>query len=50
MPTAIAIGCMGAGCELIDPRETRPTLCRWIDWIQPQLDELTSPTRFPMRP
>ena len=36
--------------ELIDPRETRPTLCRWIDWIQPQLDELTGPTRFTMRP
>ena len=36
--------------ELIDPRETRPTLCRWIDWIQPQLEELTGPTRFTMRP
>ena len=24
--------------ELIDPRETRPMLCEWIDWIQPQLD------------
>ena len=36
--------------ELIDPRETRPMLCRWIDWIQPQLAELTGPTRFPMRP
>ena len=36
--------------ELIDPRETRPTLCRWVEWIQPQLDELTGPTRFPMRP
>ncbi len=36
--------------ELIDPRETRPTLCRWVDWIQPQLEELTGPTMFPMRP
>ena len=36
--------------ELIDPCETRPTLCRWIDWIQPQLEELTGPTRFTMRP
>ena len=36
--------------ELIDPRETRPTLCQWIDWIQPQLDELTGPVRFGMRP
>ena len=36
--------------ELIDPRETRPALCRWVDWIQPQLEELTGPTRFTMRP
>ena len=36
--------------ELIDPRETRPTLCRWIDWIQPLLEELKGPTTFPMRP
>ena len=36
--------------ELIDPRETRPVLCRWIDWIQPRLEELKGPTRFPMRP
>lgn len=36
--------------ELIDPRETRPMLCRWVDWIQPQLDQLTGPVQFPMRP
>ena len=36
--------------ELIDPRETRPTLCEWIDWIQPQLDNLGGPVRFGMRP
>ncbi|MDE0007862.1 MAG: propionyl-CoA carboxylase, partial [Gammaproteobacteria bacterium] len=36
--------------ELIDPRETRPMLCRWVDWIQPQLEELTGPTTFMMRP
>ena len=36
--------------ELIDPRETRPTLCQWIDWIQPQLDELKGPVTFSMRP
>ena len=36
--------------ELIDPRETRPFLCRWIEWIQPQLDRLTGPVRFSMRP
>ena len=36
--------------ELIDPRETRPTLCQWIDWIQPHFDELKGPVSFPMRP
>ncbi|MFU8815759.1 MAG: acyl-CoA carboxylase subunit beta [Pseudomonadales bacterium] len=36
--------------EIIDPRETRPSLCRWIDWIQPRLDTLTGPVRFGMRP
>jgi acetyl-CoA carboxylase carboxyltransferase component len=36
--------------DLIDPRETRPMLCRWIDWIQPQLEALTGPVRFGLRP
>jgi len=36
--------------ELIDPRETRPLLCRWIDWIQPRLEALTGPVSFPYRP
>ena len=36
--------------ELIDPRETRPVLCEWIEWIQPQLETLTGPTQFPARP
>lgn len=36
--------------ELIDPRETRPVLAEWIDWIQPQLETLTGEVRFPMRP
>jgi acetyl-CoA carboxylase carboxyltransferase component len=36
--------------ELIDPRETRPALCRWIEWIQPTLSRLVGPTTFPMRP
>ncbi len=36
--------------DLIDPRETRPMLCDWIDWIQPQLDQLTGPVRFGFRP
>ncbi len=36
--------------ELIDPRETRPNLCRWVEWIQPLLEELTGPVRFGFRP
>ena len=35
--------------ELIDPRETRPFLCQWIDWIQPLLDTLKGPVRFGFR-
>ena len=36
--------------ELIDPRETRPVLCEWIDWIQPQLETLVGPVSFGIRP
>ncbi|MEM7767293.1 MAG: carboxyl transferase domain-containing protein [Pseudomonadota bacterium] len=36
--------------ELIDPRETRPELCRWIDRIQPLLDPLRGPAHFSIRP
>ena len=36
--------------ELIDPRETRPMLCRWIDWIQPRLQGLRGPVTFGFRP
>ena len=36
--------------ELIDPRETRPVLAEWVDWIQPQLAALKSPVRFGIRP
>ena len=36
--------------ELIDPRETRPVLCDWIEWIQPTLDTLTGPVQFAIRP
>jgi acetyl-CoA carboxylase carboxyltransferase component len=35
--------------ELIDPRETRPMLCRWIEWTQPLLPDLLGPTSFPYR-
>ena len=36
--------------ELIDPRETRPMLCRWVERIQPQLPSLLGPSSFPVRP
>lgn len=36
--------------ELIDPRDTRPALCDWIEWIQTRLADLTGPVSFPMRP
>jgi len=35
--------------ELIDPRETRPALCQWIDWIQPLLETLKGPVHFGFR-
>ena len=36
--------------ELIDPRETRPMLCRWIDRVQPLLATLLGPSSFLPRP
>ncbi len=36
--------------EMIDPRETRPMLCEWVERIQPILEQLTGPVRFCMRP
>ena len=36
--------------ELIDPRETRPMLCRWIDRVQPILPNLLGPSAFPYTP
>jgi acetyl-CoA carboxylase carboxyltransferase component len=36
--------------ELIDPRETRPMLCRWIDRVQPLLPSLLGPSGFTARP
>jgi len=35
--------------ELIDPRETRPRLCRWIEWTRPLLPGLLGPRSFPYR-
>ncbi len=36
--------------DLIDPRETRPALCGWVDMIRPLLPHLLGPTAFPYRP
>jgi acetyl-CoA carboxylase carboxyltransferase component len=36
--------------DLIDPRDTRPRLSDWVDWIQPKLAQLSGPVRFGMRP
>ncbi|MCR9277564.1 MAG: hypothetical protein NXH85_06280 [Pseudomonadaceae bacterium] len=36
--------------EMIDPRETRPVLCQWIERIQGQLDGLNEPVSWGMRP
>jgi len=36
--------------ELIDPRETRPMLCRWIERIQQLLPPLLGPSGFSVRP
>lgn len=36
--------------ELIDPRQTRAKLCRWIDWIEPLLENLKGPVTWGMRP
>jgi acetyl-CoA carboxylase carboxyltransferase component len=36
--------------DLIDPRETRPRLCDWIDAVQPRLRRLVGERRYPIRP
>lgn len=36
--------------DLIDPRQTRPVLCDWIDWIQPQLQTHRGPRAYTVRP
>jgi acetyl-CoA carboxylase carboxyltransferase component len=36
--------------ELIDPRRTRPVLCRWVDEIQPELPHLLGPRSYTLRP
>ena len=36
--------------ELIDPRETRPRLCEWLDWAAPRRDTAKGPYLTAMRP
>jgi len=36
--------------DLIDPRETRPLLCAWLDEIEHQRRAQTGPRRYTMRP
>lgn len=36
--------------ELIDPRETRPMVARWLDRVQPLLPGLLGPSAFTARP
>lgn len=36
--------------ELIDPRKTRSKLSRWVEWIQPLLEELKGPVSWGIRP
>lgn len=36
--------------DLLDPRDTRPTICDWIELIQPQLKEHRGERQFSVRP
>jgi acetyl-CoA carboxylase carboxyltransferase component len=36
--------------DLIDPRDTRLALCRWLDWMAPRLREHVGPRTHPIRP
>ena len=36
--------------DLIDPRETRPALCEWLEWVDPLLDADLGPRSYTMRP
>lgn len=36
--------------DLIDPRQTRPELCRWLDRVQSLLPSLLGPSGFTVRP
>jgi acetyl-CoA carboxylase carboxyltransferase component len=36
--------------DLLDPRETRPALCRWLEWSAPLLAALRGPRAYGIRP
>ena len=36
--------------DLIDPRQTRPVLCDWVEWIQSQLAQHSGPRTYTIRP
>jgi len=36
--------------DLIDPRETRPALCAWAEWVRPSLQVLCGPRCYGPRP
>lgn len=36
--------------DMIDPRKTRPTLCDWLEWVQPQLKNRSGPRSYTLRP
>jgi len=36
--------------DLLDPRETRPALCRWLEWSAPLLEGLRGPRAYGIRP
>ena len=36
--------------DLIDPRNTRPALCDWLEWVQPLLRNHVGPRTHTIRP
>lgn len=38
-----------AAHEMLDPRETRPALCKWVEWVQPICKDQLGPRTFPYR-
>jgi len=36
--------------DLIDPRDTRPALCDWLDWVRPLLEQQRGPRSYTIRP